>query len=371
MDIELQPILSDWLEGAYLLASSDDAQQAIAQLNLGEILVNQRGDVFSRHSVSYHGENSNLHGVLERQQQLENLQSSQPILLQNLQNVNVELVKVEAQLQTVRQQQQQENQQLKQATHQEHQAQLELARLQQVQIAATERNKSIQLDIASTKTRLEELSTDKTKKQVAQQDVSNQLGALEAKKQQDLSTKQHAAEAYEALRTQIQHAEKNHQDIFYQKKLIINIMNDLNNKLNVNSDEKSAFLMRQKETETALALTPMDTLKANLSVAIDQKQQREVALAEARNHLSGQDMILQDLERLRMQNEQQLHPLRDSLEQSRLNEQEARLHFEQCLAGLQENGLGRTRVGEKFSRAMHGPVTWHVKRTNLSNKFST
>ena len=336
---ELQPILSDWLEGSYLLASGDDVQHAIAQLNLGETLVNQQGDVFSRHSVSYHGENSSLHGVLERQQQLENLQSSHPTLLQNLQNVNTELTKLEAKLQTVHQQQQLENQHLKQTTHKEHQAQLELARLQQVRISAMERNKSIQNDIASTKTRLEELSADKTKKQSAQQGISDQLGGLEANKLQDLSVKQQAAEAYEALRTQIQNAEKIQQDIFYNKKLITNIINDLSNKINVNSDEKSAFLMRQKETETALAMTPMDTLKANLSVAIDKKQLRETELAAARNHLSGQDIILQDLERLRMQNEQQLHPMRDSLEQNRLNEQEARLHFEHCLAGLQENGL--------------------------------
>jgi chromosome segregation protein len=351
VDADLAPILSDWLEGTYLLASGDDVEKAVAYLNVGETLVNQQGDVFSRHSVSYHGENSSLHGVLERQQQLEHLQAAQPALQQTLQQVSTELAKAEAKLQTVRQQQQQENQQLKQVTHQEHQAQLELARLQQVQIAAIERHKNIQHEIASTTTRLSELDGDRAKKQTVQQQISGQLSALEANKQQDLMTKQQAAEVYEALRNQIQSAEKSHQDIFYQKKLIINIMNDLNGKLNVNSDEKSAFLLRQKETEEALALTPMETLKANLSAAIDQKQLREAALAEARNHLAGQEQILQDLERLRMQNEQQLHPLRDSLEQSRLAEQEARLHFEQCVAGLQENGLDEQTLAANLSES--------------------
>ena len=72
-DADLQPILADWLAGAYLLAAGDDAQKVITRLELGETLVNQQGDVFGRHSVAYHGENSNLHGVLERQQQIENL----------------------------------------------------------------------------------------------------------------------------------------------------------------------------------------------------------------------------------------------------------------------------------------------------------
>jgi chromosome segregation protein len=82
----------------------------------------------------------------------------------------------------------------------------------------------------------------------------------------------------------------------------------------------------------------METLKTNLSAAINTKQASEAALTEARNHLTEQETQLQALECTRMQNEQQLHPMRDNVEQSRLNEQEARLHFEQCQAGLLENG---------------------------------
>ncbi len=83
----------------------------------------------------------------------------------------------------------------------------------------------------------------------------------------------------------------------------------------------------------------MDTLKTNLTTAIDVKKLRESTLATASNFLAGQEQILQGQERVRLQNEQQLHPMRDGVEQSRLNEQEARLHFEQCQVGLLENGL--------------------------------
>ena len=57
----------------------------------------------------------------------------------------------------------------------------------------------------------------------------------------------------------------------------------------------------------------METLKTNLALAIDNKQRREAALAEARNHLVGHETQLQQLERVRMQSEQQLHPMRDNL----------------------------------------------------------
>ena len=150
--------------------------------------------------------------------------------------------------------------------------------------------------------------------------------------------------AYAASRDTIQLAEKYYQQLFFEKKILVNNINELNNKINVNSEEKTAFLKRQTEAEETLKLTPMETLKTNLTTAINTKQLRETALADARNHLASVEQVMQEQERIRMQNEQQLHPMRDSLEQSRLNEQEARLHFEQCQAGLVENGLNEPEL---------------------------
>jgi chromosome segregation protein len=337
-DADLKPILEDWLTGAYLLASGDVAEKAISALNIGETLVNQQGDVFSRHSVTYHGENSSLHGVLERQQQLEKLQKNLPDLQQNLHQLSESLSKAEANLHKVRQQQLQESNQLKTATSLHYQQQLELARLQQALHTAQEREKGIKADIENTKKRVGQLITDKTSKEAALQSISMQLTRLEFAKNSDAEARQLAEKSYAELRDAVQTAEVKYQESHFNLKIINNNINELNNKINVNSEEKITFLQRQTETEQTLQLTPMETLKANLAEAINAKQIREAALAEARNHLAAAEMQMQALERTRMQNEQQLHPMRDNVEQSRLNEQEARLHFEQCQTGLQENG---------------------------------
>jgi chromosome segregation protein len=337
-DADLKPILADWLAGAYLLAAGDGAEKSIKALNLGETLVNQQGDIFSRHSTSYHGENSSLHGVLERQQQLEKLQKSLPNLQQNLHRVNEALKTAESKLQAARQQQQHENIQLKTASSLHYQQQLTLARLQQAQQTALERETSIKADLTATNEKLTQLTANKANKQAALQAITAQLGALEAAKNNDLKAKQQAEQVYSASRDTIQLAEKNHQETEFNKKIIINNINELNNKINVNSEEKSAFLLRQTEAEQTLKLTPMETLKTNLAAAIDNKQLREAALAGARNSLAEAETQMQTLERERMTHEQQLHPMRDNVEQSRLKEQESRLYFEQCQAGLQENG---------------------------------
>ena len=337
-DADLKPILADWLEGAYLLAAGDDAEKAVKHLDLGDTLVNQHGDIFSRHSVSYHGENSSLHGVLERQQQLEKLQKNLPDLQQNLSKLSDALTGAEAKLNAARQQQQHENNQLKTASSLHYQQQLEFARLQQAQQVALERETRIKAEIATTYDKLTQLVADKANKQAALQAISAQLSALESVKNNDLSAKQQAEQVYSASRDTIGQAEKLHQETEFNKKIIINSINELNNKINVNTEEKSAYLRRQTEAEETIKLTPMETLKTNLAAALDSKQLRETALAAARNHLVVAETLLQELERARLANEQQLHPLRDSLEQSRLNEQESRLYFEQCQAGLLENG---------------------------------
>jgi chromosome segregation protein len=353
-DAEVLPILADWLEGTYLmeagtLPASDAAKNTIANLNAGEILVNQQGDVFGRHSVIYHGENSSLHGVLERQTQLEALLKNQPSLQDRVSTLTQQLANAEANIQATRQQQQHENNQLKIATNTLHQAQLALSGLQQAQRMATEREKSIQSDIVATQARLAQLTQDKASKQAALEALSAQLSQLEIAKNDDLVTKQKAEQVYAASRDTIQLAEKSHQEIFYNKKLITNNINELNNKINVNNEEKTALLHKQAEAEQTLTLTPMETLKANLAEAINVKQIRETALVNARNHLAEAETQMQALERTRMQHEQQLHPMRDSVEQSRLKEQESRLYFEQCQAGLLENGQNEADLAKDLA----------------------
>jgi chromosome segregation protein len=361
-DTDLKPILADWLEGAYLLASGDVPENLVTHLNLGEILVNAQGDIFSRHSVAYHGENSNLHGVLERQQQLDKLQKNLPQLQDNLSKLNDTLTAAEASIHAVKVQQQQENTQLKTASSLHYQQRLELARLQQAQQSAMEREASIKAEITAIASKLTQLTSEQANKQAGLQSVSAQIEPLETAKNDDLSAKQQAEQVYSALRDTIQQAEKIFQEASFNLKIIDNNINELNSKINVNCEEKAVFLLRQTETEQTLKLTPMETLKTNLGEAINAKQIREAALAEARNHLAGAETAMQALERTRLTNEQQLHPIRDSVEQSRLNEQEARLHFEQCQAGLLENGVNEQELASGL--AENAKTSELVRKTN-------
>jgi len=190
---------------------------------------------------------------------------------------------------------------------------------------------------------------DKDIKQTLLDTIIAKIDALMLTKNKDTSDKEQAEQAYLLARDAIAQAEKQQQESGFNLKIINSKIIELKNNINVNIEEKIAIELRKKELEQVLLLTPMDTLKANLIEAINQKQNCDAALANARNHLAEQEQLLQNHERARMQNEQQLHPLRDTLEQHRLNEQEARLMFEQCQAGLLENGQDEQRLASSLS----------------------
>ena len=78
------------------------------------------------------------------------------------------------------------------------------------------------------------------------------------------------------------------------------------------------------------------TSKQQLQEALQQRQTREQALAEARNMLEQTTNNLNKLEQERLSCEQKLHPLREKLSDLSLKEQEARLQYEQWAEQLQD-----------------------------------
>jgi chromosome segregation protein len=336
---ELNAILEDWLTGCYLLPDHEDGAKASKSLGLGERFVSKQGDVYSRNSVVYHGENTSLHGVIERQQRLEALHQVLPDLQQAVANTLSKINEAEHALVLLRTQQQLESSKLKSAMETLHQQKLKIATLAQQRDNAISREKSLKTDIEVAKTRCTQLLSSVKSKETTLQAISEELIQLGAVKNVDIEARRDAEKVYQVLRDAVNEAEKKYQEITFESKIINNNINDLINKIKVIDEEKESFLLRKLEAEKALNLTPMDTLKANLSAAVSVKQSKESALSEARNALETQETQLKEFERERMQNEQALNPMRDKLEQGRLNEQEARLYFEQCQNSLQENGM--------------------------------
>ena len=362
---DLQVVMQAWLAGIYVLEDSADLDVKLEKLTLGESLINQQGDVYTSHSVSYFGAQSALNGVLERQSQLDGLMNKLPDMQQDLVQANLAVEQQEEQLKTLRSEQQLHSQQLKAATQQVHQASLALQQLKQQQSNALQRQKVLQTDHSLANEKLLKLKVELADKEQIITDISQSMSDLQSQKELARVNRQQTEMLFNDARTQLQKLEHAHQEKSFNIKLNTNSINELNNKVNYLLEEISSLKLRSAEVEATLAATRMEALKGNLEAAINQKQAREMQLASARNQMSESEQNLQLQERTRMQNEQLLHPLRDKLEASRLNEQEARLYFEQCQAELSASSISEADLNAHLSA--NGAET-KVKVTDLESK---
>nr|WP_294840355.1 chromosome segregation protein SMC [uncultured Methylotenera sp.] len=364
-----QAVLQDWLAGVYVLDANDDAKQAVSVLQPGECLVNQHGDIYTRHSVTYFGEQTGLHGVLERQARLTHLQDQLPASQAELALKNEQLTQLEHDMQQLRTVQHTHQQQLKHVTQQAHQLNLSLQQLKQQQTNAIQRQAMLQADCNMAEEKLQKLQMESTQKQAVLNSLNESLAILQQEKLTLESSKKSADKRLNEARSQLQVAERMHQEKGFDVKLITNKINDLESKCKFLHEESASLKLRSAEVEATLAATKMEALKANLEAALNSKQQRELLLVNARNAMVENETILQQQERERLQHEQQLHPLRDKLEASRLREQEARIYFEQCQEGLEASNIEEAVLQSHLQQSVGSDTkVAELKVTDLERK---
>ncbi len=368
IDAETQAVVEDWLSYAYLLEDNADITTARKSLKNGECLVNKHGDIYTQHSVTYFGAQSQLHGVLERQTQLAALEKQLPILQQALTETSGIVTASEQQLQALRTTQQNSSLQLRTATQQAHQINLALQQLKQQQSNALQRQKSLQADCTLANDKLAKLKAENELKEKLVNDITENLIQLKNEKITQEANKQAAELVFNEARNYLQAVERAHQEKTFNLKLNNNTINDLNSKINHLLEENSALKLRHNEVDTTLAATKMEALKANLEAGLNQKQLQEKLLTDARNQMSECEAALLQQERTRMQNEQLLHPLRDKLEASRLAEQEARIYFEQCQAELTASSIAESQLIENLEALQTAKPNETLKVADMERK---
>lgn len=333
------PLVQSNLAGVYLLEHGMDVSVSRDALKQGELLVSALGDIYTQSGVIFHAAQSALHGVLERQKELDALHSQLPNLDQQHKQKTEALQQAEQSLKQAQQNYQAQQHALKAQTQTRYNLNLEIQRLQQQHQHVLDRQQALVNEQSQLQEKDQMLQADFQQKQKIISELTADLPNLNEQRKASLLSRQQAESALNLAREALQQAERLAQEEVFSKKLISNNINELNSKVNTLNEELKSLLNRKNEAESLLEAAKMEGLKANLEAALNLKQQREMALAEARNAMASAEQELQTQERNRMQNEQLLHPLRDKLEQARLQEQQARLHFEQCQAGLEATGL--------------------------------
>jgi len=334
-DERAAPVVADWLAGVYATETLAQALNLRQRLPAGAWLVTPQGHLVGAHSVLFHAPDSQVHGVLARQREIERLQQEAQQQAAALEQGKQQAVQAEetyhafesriAPLRTAGSELQQ----------QQHTLQMQILKLTQ----ANERSHERAAQIAH---ELQELADQSAGEQRQRQEIAERMEIMREKisaQQADAEqVRQQSAAQESRLREQRERSQKAQHELqearFFAKTCTEKIA-DLEHNLKQIGLTLAQLEQTLAQSRNELAHMEEGSSKQQLQEALQQRQVREQALAEARNVLEHATLNLNKLEQDRLSCEQKLHPLREKVSELSLKEQEARLHYEQWAEQLQ------------------------------------
>ena len=342
--------LRDALANVFILPEGEDGMELARLLPPGGLLVAKAGHLFSRQGVVFHGPQSELHGVLQRQREIEDLQGRIPGLSRGRMDVEASLRTLEQDLRTSQEEMRRLRDELNRSRQQDHALEVEYLKLTQSSRQAEQRREAIRAELAQLE---EEEGRERLEMQEAQhaletgsatiEEVVQRLQALEnaaRDAQQALGAARAAIGTAERALSEAQFHERScHEKVESQGRLAVSL-----------GERLQALSMNRENVQAELGKLEEGQVREKLQGALQVKSERERVLSDARAGLEHLTEELRGIEESRMSVEQNLSPLREKIMEVRVKEQEASTHAEQYALQLQEAGVTREEMAEQIER---------------------
>ncbi len=341
-DVQVLPALSDWLIHVYAIADVAQGYALRAKLPAGGWFVTPQGHLIGAHSVLFHAPDSQLHGVLARQREIEKLKIELAEQNRNAEYSRNQVAEAEQHYQDIDTQIAPLRTAGNELQQRLHGMQMNILKLNQAHERSVERAAQIERE-------MQEAAELLSAEQHQQRGVDEQMALLReqiAAFYAQVDDAQRQANTQElALRDQrsrAQHAQHALQEARFFAATCAEKITDLQHNVQQITDALAQFEQNLAQLRADLSVSEDDSAQQQLQEALQGRQTCEQALGEARNILESATVNLQKIEQDRLASEHKLNPLRDKLGELTLKEQEARLHFEQWseqLQGVDEQAL--------------------------------
>lgn len=367
-DSRLAGVLSDWLHNAFVVDDLATGLAIRAQLAPGALLVSRDSYVFTRSSVTFHAPDSELHGVLSRQREVESLDGE---IAGHRQAVAAAREQVEAQTARIAEERMTIRglrESVSQLQQQHHGLQVENVRLTEQTQRLTQRGEQIATELAEiaaqviNETRqLEAAGTALAQLQSEADGYARELeGALE-----QFRAAQHALDAQ---REAAQQADRALQEAMFQGKSSAAKIDEVQRSINTASELAERLVQSLAAEQEALARLDESPWQSQLQIALSVRGTKEQTLAEARDVLEATEAQLKAVEQERLAAEQKLDPLRERINEVKLKEQEARINEEQYAQQLAEAQADETALAAQLEKGQRsGSLQSEINR--LTNEI--
>ncbi|MBI4190546.1 MAG: chromosome segregation protein SMC [Betaproteobacteria bacterium] len=357
--------LHDWLHQVYVVKDRHEGLTRCRQLPAGALLVSGDGHVFTRHSVNFHAPDSELHGVLSRQREIEQL--------------TTQLAREQAQLATLRSAiaaAEAESDQRKTALNElrasadelqraHHEAQLAILKLSEQAQRVAQRGEQIAAELAEIDAQSGHERAEHDAAQASSTRLDKRRIELQAQLAAAAGNYSQAEAGLERQRQSQQQAERTAQEASFHLKTCTAKIAEVDNAIKLIVDNVNMVRTGIAQHEQELGGLDDAPLNVELGQVMALRSQKEQALAAARGVLEATETALRQTEQDRLTIEQNLNPIRERINEVKLKEQEARLteeQFAQQLADASANEQELVAQLEKGKRS--GALQADITRLN-------
>ena len=354
-DAGLKALLNDWLEGVYVAQHIDEALAARDKLTHGEVIMTREGHAVSQFAVSFYAPDSEQAGMLQRAQEIENLERQLRAQVLIAEESRSSLVRADAAYTEASQRLVFARREAGEAQTRAHQLQVELLRLSQLAEATSARRGQLDDELGEIDSQLEELAERAATGEARFEELDMQLATTQERHAEldeaVITAERKLADAREQLRAlerQAQEAQFNARSLAARRGELQRSIETAQQQLAANEQSKTQLHEELDRLTDAAAQT-------GLQDALALKLEREAALGAKRSEYDDLTLRLKRADEQRLQHEQSLQPLRDRITKLQLEEQAAQLggaqYLDQLVAGnvdLEALGAGIEADGVKL-----------------------
>ncbi len=348
------PFVRDTLANVFMLDDESQAAQQMQTLPQGACLVTKTGHVYSSHGLVLHGPQSELHGVLQRQREIEALKEELPLKVEARHDVESRLKAFEQALSATQEDIRLTRAQIQDAKNKEHQLAMQALKLQQALEQAQGRRNAIREELKLLELDEERERTEMMEAQAALEeggsriaDITDALMVLEDKQQE-------AERAVQEARERINGAERAAQEANYFERTCHDKIKNFTEQTASLATRVTALAGSETAMAGELANMQESDISERLQEALSLRETREDALKQARSAMDAATGRLRELDEAKSQIAHSLEPLRTRMTEIRMKEQEARLNeqaLSEALAAAEANLEELAEMVEKKTRS--------------------
>ena len=344
------PFVNECLANIFVLENPADARAKMASLPFGAVLVTAAGHLYSQHGATFHGPQSELHGVLQRQREIESLKAELPAKIELRHVVEATQQEVELALADIQESLRQLRLQQHDTKNREHVLQMEALKLSQAIAQADGRRGAIREETAIIDAEIEQERAEMTAAQAALEEGGNKISEI-TDRLMVLEDQQRAAErALADARERVNAAERGAQEANYFERSCHDKIKSLTEMVGQLAHRSDAVTSSRSALAAELEGLQEGNIRERLQGALNLRLEKEKLLAEARNAMDSASGKLRELEDQRQVIEQSLQPLRDKITELRMKEQEARINEETFAQQLLDNGGNLEELAEAVEK---------------------